>query len=376
MNYDMNKLQMWSKEFQMFLCSVPFFFKSGKSVLIDNRGRIRKNTRKLGQLLTHVAFRGGRFLSKRKDAAVVTPGRTREVYPANANAYNGNANIIAKKKWRKLQNALAANRRLMQRLGKEYQSQSDTTIVLPINRPPPLSLSQNKHVEPIITPQLGLSLPPELKKKKKKKKKKQKQKQKQKKQINVAKDNDGYVEEVKQKLNNMGHRFFQQLKKKMLKSKKNGLSKKEFTGLVRMLTREQPTEQQIRAIYLDLGTEDRRVVEVKKLYSWCGLGIFGEKIKIVPSSVIKTTFCPPPDDDDDDDDDEDHHIVVVHSSSDDDEEHKVVHSAVNNHAISLKHGKSQAEQRKIRLMKRKSRKKIEIKSESSSTRSTKTSVNL
>ena len=391
-NLQEQELQTWSKRFQMYILSVQMKklikdvngspVRRAYSSIIDSNGKIQRKTSKKGKFVCFTAPAGKvtQLLSSDTDANDEESYRQNRtstasvvVLPLNGAVVVNKNSIAATKTWKKLQIALAANRRLMQRLGKDYQSQSDTTIVLPINRPPTLLSPQveqveHMHGELLTTPRLGLP------KKKKKKKKKKKQKEKHKDHNDIESNNDdGYLKEVKSKIKNMGHRFFQQLNKKMLKSKKTGLSTKEFAGLVRMITREQPTEQQMKTICLDVGTDNGGVVGVKILYSWCGLGIFGEnksagKIKIVP---------PPPPDDDDDDDDDDHHIVV-HSSSDDDEEHKVTNSAaVNNHAISLKQGKSQAEQRQIRLMKRKSRKKIEINnSESSSSSSTKTSINL
>ena len=85
--------------------------------------------------------------------------------------------------------------------------------------------------------------------------------------------------------------------------------------------------------------------------------------------------------DDDDDDDDDHHIVL-HSSSDEDDHHIEIHSSDEelsvshlNHTISLKGTSSQAEQRKNRLAKRQSRRKIKIQTQDSS-KGMKTSVDL
>merc|ERR1712166_192718 len=240
----------------------------------------------------------------------------------------------AKAEWKKLKNVKDANRRLLSRVSKMHGngSSNGSTLVLPINRPPPrrpvaqLSItgeeeelvmknSESIPAIPAIPTVSTVSTVSTVVAGKKKKKKRKRNKKKpitsvivstpsigvgsvgsmdhimSKKAINAQKEvaledalygddnenieaNDGitdpYLQLAKEKLNKMGLRFYVQMNKKITKSKK-GLTKKILQGLLRKVVGQEPTEKQMILLFLDTGSNSMESMQMHVFLKWFGL---------------------------------------------------------------------------------------------------------
>jgi hypothetical protein len=175
------------------------------------------------------------------------------VFRLKLNNVKGNKKVItvqekdtnrfsAKAEWKKLALAKDANRRLLSRVGymrdgngSSNASSHGSTIVLPITRPAPrrpvAQLSITDEANEVIT--------------------------------------NPYLEMAKEKLNNMGLRFYVQMKK--ITQSKNGLTPKFLKKLLHKVVGQEPTEKQLSLLFVATGSNNMDSMQMDVFLKWIGL---------------------------------------------------------------------------------------------------------